>query len=307
MHTHCGQRSGRAFTLVELLVVIAIIAVLISVLLPALQKARDSANTVACSSNMRQIGQAAQMYVLDFGCYPPAGFSFVDQPGNKTRVLTWDRLLNKYLGGHVPLEYDAVGGATKKFGDDSLPVFTCPADTSIDRWDGTPPNETHYPIQWRQSYSAAKPWRNNNSTSGPANNQFTDSRTGYTYFPTLGVCDWGDTNVTNADTSKGAGNIKLMKFVKPGEVKKPCIMIVERDMNNNTQGDSACCYTGDPTWQLTTGGTNPAYKPNHANNTRFNYLFSDGHVDLMTQLETMGPNATDLKVHRVGDLWRRDQ
>jgi prepilin-type N-terminal cleavage/methylation domain-containing protein/prepilin-type processing-associated H-X9-DG protein len=53
------------FTLVELLVVIAIIAVLIALLLPALNKARQAAQTVACESNLRQIYTALLMYSQD--------------------------------------------------------------------------------------------------------------------------------------------------------------------------------------------------------------------------------------------------
>ncbi|MEM9414684.1 MAG: prepilin-type N-terminal cleavage/methylation domain-containing protein [Planctomycetota bacterium] len=63
----------RAFTLVELLVVISIIALLVAILLPALGAAKTSAKNLQCTSNLHQIGIGALSYAADFkDILPPA-------------------------------------------------------------------------------------------------------------------------------------------------------------------------------------------------------------------------------------------
>jgi prepilin-type N-terminal cleavage/methylation domain-containing protein len=57
------MKSTRGFTLIELLVVIAIIGALASLILPALARAQRSARSVACLSNLHQIGLALDLYV----------------------------------------------------------------------------------------------------------------------------------------------------------------------------------------------------------------------------------------------------
>lgn len=65
------SRRIKGFTLIELLVVISIITLLLAILIPSLQKARELANTVVCSSRLKQLGLGFSFYIENYKYVPP--------------------------------------------------------------------------------------------------------------------------------------------------------------------------------------------------------------------------------------------
>lgn len=65
--------TQRAFTLIELLIVIAIVALLVGILLPSLAAARSTAQAIVCASNARQLATAATLYAADADSLLPPG------------------------------------------------------------------------------------------------------------------------------------------------------------------------------------------------------------------------------------------
>jgi prepilin-type N-terminal cleavage/methylation domain-containing protein/prepilin-type processing-associated H-X9-DG protein len=118
---HCdtlvrANREQAAFTLIELLIVIAVLAVLMAVLLPTLAGARRSAAAVVCGSNLRQISLAFDMYLGDHrDVYPAAEDPVSESP---FYWLWMGRGFRGFVGPYLVDDIDA----------ENPSVLVCPAD-----------------------------------------------------------------------------------------------------------------------------------------------------------------------------------
>ena len=133
-------RRTKGFTLVELLVVIGIIALLIGILLPVLIRAREAANSAACLSNLRQIGQALRIYGNDNGdqimpaftalnTNPPCSTVGLYDPNNNnvSPYAYWTNALAPYMNKSAQVSAPV---STSRLS----PVFRCPS-----QWDPLSP------------------------------------------------------------------------------------------------------------------------------------------------------------------------
>ena len=100
--------DASAFTLVELLVVVAIVGVLAALLLPALSAAREKARRAVCAANLRQIGVAMASYLGESGGYYPSGHGW--NGSSRQGALTFESYV-EWFGNPQKRQSIAVGGS----------------------------------------------------------------------------------------------------------------------------------------------------------------------------------------------------
>jgi prepilin-type N-terminal cleavage/methylation domain-containing protein len=138
MRMEAEIRRSAAFTLIEMLVVIAIIAVLAALLLPALSSAREKARRTSCLNNLNQFSKGLESYCGDFAgyfpCYPGWGIDpcIGPGPGSNFAGVTYSTYINNIwctcqMAGVIPRNISVPVPATGDFWTKYKPIFTTAA------------------------------------------------------------------------------------------------------------------------------------------------------------------------------------
>ncbi|MCX7798964.1 MAG: type II secretion system GspH family protein [Fimbriimonadales bacterium] len=130
---------NRAFTLIEVLVVVAILAILAGLLFPVFSRAKARAKQAACLSNLKQLGSAIGLYMADYDDRFPQAVDASD----KYRPEIWSEFPDFQARiPYLPLLHEALGPYTK-----SRDIFRCPSD------DGTSVLDNNFPLRFESAPS----------------------------------------------------------------------------------------------------------------------------------------------------------
>ncbi len=298
MFNKVKSSTRRAFTLVELLVVIGIIAVLISILLPTLANARRAAYVVQCQSNMKQIATAMIMYVQDNkGKFPPsAAPAGLNLAGNNIAWWWPNELVRAgYIKNPSLNVYRNGPGSQKTFASNN--VFRCPEGISEDYHlttqnfptdggnnsydienDSNAQSNGFGVVSWYQLTSRVQT-ATNAITADPAATG-APSKAGNEQSPFM----WFNSGATVQDVHSAAYGRSLSLVRKSAEL----IMLVEASNPNWYDESSSTTQNGETVW-LRRLGARHGKKSRGGLNAQTNFAFFDGHVAKYDTAPITGP------------------
>jgi prepilin-type processing-associated H-X9-DG protein len=252
------------FTLIELMIVVSIMSMLMAMLIPTLKRAMETARTISCAGNLKQIGLTSNLYSAENGDFIP--YLLYSGPGYSP-MITYDDLIASYLGKKLTqAEFNGT-----QWNSPCAPL-RCPSD-GLKRAFGYP--RSYSPVLGRSCGSGTPP-------AGGPNNTDNDI--------------WGIA-CPAYDPSFGYGNWAASSIWSPrfGSLQAPSgtFMFAERVDAQSILGN----YTAS-------GVSNPStYSSDAINNGRSGYLFHnkqqvgnflycDGHSRTLSLQDTYGANGT---------------
>jgi len=255
-----------AFTIIELLVVVAIIAIVMGMLLPAMANARARSRSLKCIANLKQIGTAAKLYVDENDNKMPYAYL---RRLNANHVITWDDLLSRNMG--IALTSNEIAAPFTPAAKENK-LLHCPSDRV-----GLAFGET------RNSYTLAG--HNMAPTNLPPRS---DIRTGIGMF-------WRDDTLTPPALPVGFDFFRENLVLTPTST----LLVTELIASNNVAGNDSGTTLSAANAHIRSGQVPFGVNVGNFHNRRYTYLLIDGHVDFLEPVKTVGTGT----LANPGGMW----